>query len=90
MSDINAGLAYRETYKKLIEPEPMASNGRHKVLIPVIPCMDSRVTGHGANMPLETMKFTLGLDRVGHPAWWQAGSQAPGNDSHTFRPQGEV
>ena len=36
LRDINTGLAYRETYNRLIRPNPITPSGRIKVLIPVM------------------------------------------------------
>jgi len=55
ISDINTGLAYRETYKKLvIDP------GK-QVLLPIIMYMDAAVTGQYDCLPIEALKFTLGI-----------------------------
>ena len=61
--DVNTGLAYRETYKKLIQPNPVAPSGRTKVLCPVVLYMDGCVTGTFENLSLEILKFTLGIFR---------------------------
>ena len=61
LRDINTGLAYRETYNALIRPKPTTDLGRQKVLIPVIPYMDSCVTGEFNNLSLEILKITLGI-----------------------------
>jgi hypothetical protein len=41
---VNTSQAFRETYKKLIEPEPLTAEGRHKVLVGYILYLDSYVT----------------------------------------------
>ena len=61
LRDINTGLAYRETYEALIRPKPTTDSGRTKVLIPIIPYMDSCVTGEFNNLSLEILKITLGI-----------------------------
>ena len=61
VSDINTGNAYRETYKKLIAPEPMTRCGRRKVLLPFIFYLDGCVTGHYSSLGMEILKFTIGL-----------------------------
>lgn len=64
--DINTGLAYRTTYKKLIAPEPVAANGRRKVLLPYILYLDGTVVGRmNQNLGLEILKFTLGILKGG-------------------------
>ena len=62
VADINTGLAYRETYNRLIRDNPKTKCGtRHKVLMPVIMYMDGCVTGQFQNLSLELLKVTLGL-----------------------------
>lgn len=61
VNDINSGLSYRETYKELIEPAPFAENGRRKVLLPIIMYMDGTISGQFANLPIEQLKFTVGI-----------------------------
>ena len=61
IGDINTSKAYRETYKKLIEPEPKTKSGRQKVLLPYIFYLDGCVTGQFQNLAIEILKFTLGL-----------------------------
>ena len=61
VGDINTGLAYRETYQKLIAPAPTTATGRVKVLCPVLFYMDGCVMGQFDSLPLEAMKFTLGI-----------------------------
>ena len=61
LRDVNTGLAYRETYKQLIEPAPMTASGRKKVLVPVIPYMDACTTGQFMNLSLKILKLTLGI-----------------------------
>ena len=55
VSDINTGLAYRETYKKLIK------DPTKEVLLPVIFYMDGAITGQFDHLPVEAVKFTLGI-----------------------------
>ena len=55
VGDINTGRCYRETYKKLIK-DPTT-----QVLLPMIFYMDSAVTGNIDAMPIEALKFTLGI-----------------------------
>jgi hypothetical protein len=59
--DINTGLAYRETYARLIAPKPMTDTGRYKALLPIMWYMDGAVTGQFDNLPIEALKFTLGI-----------------------------
>ena len=54
--DINTGLAYTETWKKLI-----GKPGTKKVLLPVIMYLDGAVTGQFDNLPIEALKFTFGI-----------------------------
>lgn len=61
VDDVNSGYCYRETYKALIEPNPMTDNGRRKVLMPILFYMDGAVTGQFANLPIEQLKLTLGI-----------------------------
>ena len=61
LRDINTGMAFRRTYDKLIRQNPRTSNGRVKVLCPLIPYMDGCVTGQFQNLQLEIVKFTLGV-----------------------------
>jgi len=55
IGDINTGRCYRETYKQLI-----TDPGR-QVLLPIIFYMDGAVTGQFDNLPIEILKFTLGI-----------------------------
>ena len=62
LADINTGLAYRETYDRIIRPNPKTKCGtRHKVLLPVLIYMDGCVTGQFQNLSLELVKFTCGI-----------------------------
>lgn len=61
LRDINSGLAYRETYNRLIWAKPMTESGRQKVLIPVIGYLDATVTGSMSALSIEFMKCTLGI-----------------------------
>jgi len=55
VSDINTGLAYRETYKKLIK------DPTKEVLLPILFYMDGAITGQFDHLPVEALKFTLGI-----------------------------
>jgi len=55
VSDINTGLAYRETYKKLIK------DPTKEVLLPVLFYTDGAITGQFDHLPVEALKFTLGI-----------------------------
>ncbi len=55
VADINTGRAYRETYRQLIK------DPSKQVLLPVIMYMDSAVTSQFSNLPIEALKFTLGI-----------------------------
>jgi len=55
IGDINTGLAYRETYNKLIQ------DPTKQVLLPIIMYMDGAVTGQYDHLPIEALKFTLGI-----------------------------
>lgn len=61
LRDINTGLAYRETHKKLIGDEPLTANGRIKMLMPIMFYMDGCVMGQFDNLPLEILKICLGI-----------------------------
>ena len=61
LRDINTGLAYRETYNRLIRPNPITPLGRIKVLIPVMGYQDATVTGSMTAQNIELLKFTLGI-----------------------------
>ena len=61
VADINTGLAYRETYNRIIRDNPKTKCGRHKVLMPVIMYMDGVTTGQFQNLGLELLKVTLGV-----------------------------
>ena len=61
LADIDTGRAYRETYKKIIEPRPYTDCGRRRVLCPYIFYLDSCVTGQTQNQEVEILKFTVGL-----------------------------
>jgi hypothetical protein len=65
VGDIHTGRAYIDTYKELIEPNPVTPSGRHKMLCPLIMYMDGCVTGQYDNLPIEALKFQLGI----HDAW---------------------
>jgi len=55
ISDLNTGRCYRETYKKMIK-DPTT-----EVLLPLIFYMDGAVTGQYDALPIESLKFTLGI-----------------------------
>ena len=55
IGDINTGLAYLETYKKLIK------RPGKQVLLPIIFYIDGAETGQFANLPVTAVKFTLGI-----------------------------
>lgn len=61
LRDINTGMAYRETYKDLIEPDPFTTCGARKILCPYIFYMDATVTGSMQQLSIEILKFTVGL-----------------------------
>lgn len=61
INDISTSRAYRESYKQLIAPNPIADNGRRKVLLPVFFYMDGCVMGQYDNLPLEALKVTVGV-----------------------------
>ena len=61
LEDINTGMSYRETYRKVIQPNPMTPSGRKRVLLPIIFYLDACVTGQFQNLSLEILKFTLGI-----------------------------
>ena len=62
LTDINTGLAYRETYNRIIAPDPKSKCGqRTKVLLPVMMYMDGCVTGQFQNLSLELLKMTCGI-----------------------------
>ena len=55
VSDINTGLAYRKSYEALIKKP------NQQVLLPIIMYMDGAVTGQFDHLPIEALKFTLGI-----------------------------
>jgi hypothetical protein len=61
LQDVNTGRAFRETYKRVIEIEPITADGRHKVLVGYIFYLDSCVTGQFGSLPIEILKFSLTL-----------------------------
>ena len=61
MRDINTGLAYRETWKRMVGDKPQTDSGRWIVPDPLIFYMDSCTTGAFMNLSLELVKFTSGL-----------------------------
>lgn len=59
IEDINTGLAYTQTYKQLIK------DPTKEVLLPVLFYMDGAVTGQYDHLPIEILKFTLGIFKSG-------------------------
>ena len=55
IGDINTGLAYRKTYDQLI------TDPTKEVLLPIIFYMDGATTGQYDHLPIEILKFTLGI-----------------------------
>ena len=55
IGDINTGLAYTETYKRLV------NKPGKQVLLPVIFYLDAAATGQFADLPVTALKFTLGI-----------------------------
>jgi len=55
VSDINTGLAYRKTYEQLI------TDSTKQVLLPIIFYMDGTITGQYDHLPIEILKFTVGI-----------------------------
>jgi hypothetical protein len=55
IGDINTGLAYRKTYEQLI------TDPTKDVLLPIIFYMDGAITGQYDHLPIEILKFTLGI-----------------------------
>ena len=66
LGDVNTGLACRETYRKLIAPEPRTNAGRDKVLLPILLCVDGCTTGDYGNLNLEILKLSLGIFKKEH------------------------
>ena len=61
IGDINTGLAYRESYKRWIAPQPYTASGRRRVLLPYMFYLDGCVTGNYSNLGLEILKFSIGV-----------------------------
>ena len=55
VGNINTGLAYCETYKDLIV------DPTKEVLLPILFYLDGTVTGQYGHLPIEALKFTLGI-----------------------------
>jgi hypothetical protein len=55
LKDINTGKSYRETWKKKI------TDPQKQVLLPIIFYMDGAITGQFDSLPIESLKFTLGI-----------------------------
>lgn len=55
LADINTGLAYTETYKKLI------TKPGKQMLVPIIMYIDGAVTGQFDKLQVEALKMTLGI-----------------------------
>ena len=56
IGDLNTGLAYTETWKRLI-----GVPGTRKVLLPTVFYIDGANTGHIKNLPITAVKITLGI-----------------------------
>lgn len=55
VEDINTGLSYTETYKRLItDPEK-------QILLPIVLYIDGAVTGQFANLPITSLDMTFGI-----------------------------
>ena len=54
-ADLNTGLSYKETYKKLI------TNPQKQMLMPIIFYIDGAVTGQFDKLQVESLKMTLGI-----------------------------
>ena len=61
VGDVNTGLAYRETYKELIEPAPFTPSGRRNMLLPIVMYMDGTYAGQFGSCQMEFLKVTLGI-----------------------------
>ncbi len=55
IADLNTGLSYTETYKKLI------TNPNKEVLLPIPMYIDGAATGQFAHLPITAVKITLGI-----------------------------
>ena len=55
IGDINTGRAYRKTYEKLI------TKPGKQVLLPILFYMDGAITGMYDHLPIEALKFTIGI-----------------------------
>ncbi len=55
LGDINTGLSYTETYKKLI------TNPKKQILVPIPLYIDGAVTGQYDKLQVEALKMTLGI-----------------------------
>ena len=55
LEDINTGKSYRDTWKKMI------SDPNTQILLPIIFYMDGAITGQYDSLPIESLKFTLGI-----------------------------
>ena len=55
IQDLNTGLAYTKTYKKLIK------NPQKQILLPVIFYIDGANTGQFVDLPLTAVKISLGI-----------------------------
>jgi hypothetical protein len=91
VADLNTGLAYTETYKKLI------TKPGKQMLVPIVLYQDGAVTGQFDHLPVEAMKVGLGImtkeARDRGEAWRPVGtyvgnnSGALGNHLQDFRSQ---
>ena len=55
IADINTGLAYTETYKKLID------RPGHQILVPILAYIDGAATGQFVDLKVEAYKICIGL-----------------------------
>jgi DNA-binding transcriptional MerR regulator len=55
LADINTGMSYRETYKRLI------TNPNKQMLVPILFYIDGAVTGQFDKLQVEALKMTLGI-----------------------------
>lgn len=55
IGDINTGRCYRETYKRLVK------DPSKQLLLPIIFYLDGAVTGQYDHLPIEALKFTIGI-----------------------------
>ena len=60
LEDINTGMSYRETHRKVTQPNPVTASGRKRVLLPIMFHLDACVTRQFQNLSLEVLKFAVG------------------------------